>query len=117
MDGFLMGMVITGLTGLLFTVLGVYMTITGRGAKLIAGYNTMAKDEQKKYDIVALCKFIGKYIVVIGLSTMLLAFGMTFSINYSSFPVLIITIVYCILVAGGGAFVAIYCNTGNRFRN
>jgi len=42
-----------------FIVLGIIL-INGKGSLLIAGYNTMPPEEKKKYDVVTLCKFIGK---------------------------------------------------------
>ena len=32
----------------------------GKGASLIAGYNTMPPQEKRQYDEVAMCKFMGK---------------------------------------------------------
>ena len=118
MDGFMISMVITGLFGLLIAVFGFYMSITGRGAMLIAGFNTMSK-EKEKYDSVALCKFIGKYIFLVGVSTIFFAYGLSQSINDDGFNDLLFWIttgVYCFLVTGGGVYVAICCNTGNRFK-
>lgn len=44
---------------MLFIFLGTVF-ISGRGAFLIAGFNTLPQEEQDKYDTVALCKFMGK---------------------------------------------------------
>lgn len=44
--------------------LGVLFSF-GKGAFLIAGYNTMSKKEKSMYDSVALCKFMGKLMFVI----------------------------------------------------
>ena len=52
-------MIIIAIIIVLFNVLGIYLS-TGRGTFLIAGYNTMPKEEKEKYDAVALCKFMGK---------------------------------------------------------
>ena len=46
-------------TILLFFLLGVLFSM-GRGAVLIAGYNTASKAEKEKYDEKALCRFMGK---------------------------------------------------------
>jgi len=116
MDGFVIGMIITGLCSLLFTVLGIYMMLTGRGSFLIAGYNTMSKKEKGKYDNVSLCKFIGKFIILIGISTILFAIGLTAGAMYSVLLLWITIILYFIIVMGFSLFVVIYCNTGNRFR-
>lgn len=43
----------------LFLVLGLIFS-QGKGAFLIAGYNTASKAEKAKYDEKALCRFMGK---------------------------------------------------------
>lgn|SRR5690625_946551 len=47
----------------LFIVIGFYFS-SGKGEFLIAGFNTMPKEEQEKYDSVALCKFMGKMMFI-----------------------------------------------------
>ena len=42
----------------MFLVIGVFLFF-GKGTWLIAGYNTMSKKEQKKYDEKKLCKAVG----------------------------------------------------------
>lgn len=44
---------------LFFFIIGIVFS-NGKGAFLIAGYNTMSKEEKDKYDTVALCKSMGK---------------------------------------------------------
>ena len=113
--GIIVVMVVTGSFGLLFASLGIYMMLTGRGSFLIAGYNTMPTKEKEKYDSKALCKFIGKYIAFVGLMTVLFAVALTIGITNDS-SLLWVTVSYTAIVSGLGVFVAVYCNTGNRFR-
>lgn len=83
--------------------------LTGRGADMIAGYNTLPKTEKDKYDSVALCKFVGKIVLPIGVLTPLVAVG-----EMLDMPLLIYGKIAIIL--GMVIFAVIYVNTGNRFR-
>ncbi len=51
----------------LFVMLGIYFSL-GKGAMLIAGFNTMPKEEQDKYDIKAVCKAMGKLMFALSFS-------------------------------------------------
>jgi hypothetical protein len=80
---------------------------SGKGWWLIAGYNMSSKNEREKYDEQALCGFIGKVIIAIGVLT---------------FPLGIASIVgwywiaYTAVILAVGIFACIYANTGNRFK-
>ena len=50
--------VIILILALMFLVIGVFLFF-GKGKWLIAGYNTMSKKEQEKYDGKKLCKAVG----------------------------------------------------------
>ncbi|PID23166.1 hypothetical protein CSV61_01530 [Sporosarcina sp. P3] len=50
-----------------FIGLGI-MFMNGKGAMIIAGYNTMSPVEKEKYDEVALCKFMGKMMFALSFS-------------------------------------------------
>ena len=54
---FLVG-IIFGATILLMLVLSFYL-LSGRGANLIAGYNTLSETEKAKYDKHRLCRSVG----------------------------------------------------------
>ena len=54
----IMAVVIVGILSLAFIALGI-AGLKGRGASLIAGYNSMPTDEQEQYDRAALCRFMG----------------------------------------------------------
>ena len=54
----------------LFIILGVIFSL-GKGAFLIAGYNTSNKEEKAKYDEKALCKFMGKSMFTLAFSVFL----------------------------------------------
>ena len=91
---------------LLFLFLGIILS-QGKGAFLIAGYNTSTKKEKSKYDEKALCKTVGK---------------MMFSMAGCWCVVAIGSVLETLLLfwLGLGLFLAvtiggvIYLNTGNR---
>jgi len=81
------------------------MLLRGRGAGLIAGFNTMSKEKQAQYDAPAMCRFVGKILLPIGVLTPFVLFGEgRFAVAYG------------IVVVGLCTFAVIYANTGNRFR-
>ena len=92
----------------LFIVLGIVF-MSGKGAWLIAGYNTSSAYEKSRTDEKALCRFMGK--------------GM-FALAACWIPVCLSAVLdkIWLLWAGQGCFLAaviiivVYANTGNRFR-
>ena len=102
----IIGLVIVIIVGLSLVGLSVPL-LMGRGAWLIAGYNTMSKEEQEHWDGPALARFTGK---IIGLLTVTLMPVMCI------FKFLWLTVLYTVLVVGLGVFAAVWCNTGKRFR-
>ena len=93
---------------LLFLLLGVVLSL-GKGAFLIAGYNTASKAEKAKYDEKALCRFMGKIMFAMAGCQGIMALG-------------ILVVGMWLFWVGIAAFLAvafgtvIYANTGNRFR-
>jgi len=83
--------------------------LNGKGAFLIAGYNTMPKEEQAKYDAKALCRSTGWFLLWTIFWIMLVPFG----IHGENTGMLYCTV--GIITVSTLAFV-IYANTGNRFR-
>jgi uncharacterized membrane protein YedE/YeeE len=99
-------LVVGVLVGLPLIVLSI-MFLKGRGSMLIAGYNTMPKNKREQYDAKALCKFIGKIILPIGILSLFLGV----SSIYPWFPW-----VYGGVILGLCVFAVIYLNTGNRYK-
>ena len=91
----------------LFILLGTMLSL-GKWSFLIAGFNTMSKEEKENYDVLSLCKFMGKFMFIIALCISLfvlsdiLVMKILFNIGMTLFIVSIL-------------FVIIYANTGNRF--
>lgn len=99
---------ITGALGLIITALALLL-LSGRGAFLIAGFNTLPKSEQAKFDSQALSRFMGRLLLPIGLLMPAVALGGILSLSW-------IGLVYTVLVVGLVVFAVIYANTGKRFR-
>lgn len=93
---------------LLLLSLGIYL-LQGKGAMLIAGYNTLPEEEKKKYDVVALCKATGKLVIALTFTIALIILGNLLHMNG-------------LIIAGAVLMVAviiiglIYMNTGNRYK-
>ena len=96
------------LVGCLFILLGIMLSL-GKWSFLIAGFNTMSKEEKEKYDVLALCKFMGKLMFIIAFSVLLFILSrllMTNVLLYIGVGIVIVSVV----------FTVIYANTGNRFK-
>ena len=99
---------IVGILSLAIIVMSVFM-LKGRGADMIAGYNTKPKEEKEQYDSVGLSKFMGKIMLCIGVLTPVAAIA---EMNH----VPIVTIICVAIMAVLIAFAIIYTNTKNRFK-
>jgi len=94
---------------LLFLIIGTIF-IRGKGAALIAGYNTMPQDEKKKYNIDLLLKFVGKMMFALSFSMLL----WIISILYDMISLFIIGAIFFISMT---LFTVIYVNVGDKFKN
>ncbi len=104
----IVGVVIVGALSFLMIVMAIAL-LKGRGAWMIAGYNTMSKEEQEQFDRVALCKFMGKILLPIGLAMPMMLVGMLLGTSWFFWAFTVLTI-------GLAIFAVVYANTGNRFR-
>ncbi|MCD8509535.1 MAG: DUF3784 domain-containing protein [Bacillus sp. (in: Bacteria)] len=101
-------MVIILLIVVLFIMLGLLFS-RGRGAFLIAGYNTLPQKKKAQYDTVAMCKFMGKMMYFLAVSAFFWFLGEALDVTalfYMGVFLFVSTIV----------FLLIYGNTGNRFK-
>ena len=101
------GVVLYGIFAVFFLVLGVIFFL-GRGARLIAGYNTMPKEERARYDEKALCRFMGKLMFYCAVCMLLM--GADKIRPHQGFGA-----AGMIWLAIGAVAAVIYANTGNRF--
>ena len=100
--------VVFGIVVLMLVIMAVFL-LSGKGAFLIAGYNTMTKSEKAKYDEKALGRFNGWLLIAISFLLLLVPVGMYLGmawLAYGGFA----------LVFVGTIGAVIYENTGSRFR-
>jgi len=102
------GWIITLVVALPFVVLAVFL-FRGKGAFLIAGFNTMSDSKKAEYDEKALSKAVGKLLLVLAL----LMFLFPLAISLEAMWLFWVSFALFMVVTFG--FV-IYANTGNRFR-
>ncbi|PAQ13496.1 hypothetical protein CD798_15530 [Bacillaceae bacterium SAOS 7] len=81
----------------------------GKGAFLLAGYNTMPEHKKEKYNEAELCQFMSKIMYGICLSLLLWALSELFNRQ-------ILFIIGLILFVSLIVFALVYANTGNRFK-
>ena len=104
----IVALAITGAIGIVLIVMAIIM-LSGRGANLIAGYNTFSDQEKRKYDTKRLARFMGGILLPIGLAFPCIAIGGIFDLWW-------MPIVFIGLSVGLLIFAIIYANTGNRFK-
>ena len=92
---------------ILLLSLGIAL-LQGKGAWLIAGYNTLPDDEKAKYDELALCKATGKMVFGIAFSTAFILLGELFQVEGLVIAGVVLMVV--IILVG-----IIYINTGSRY--
>jgi len=85
------------------------LLLNGKGAFLIAGYNTARKEEKSKYNEKVLCRFVGW--LLIGVAFCLLLFPVGFYFEMAWLTVCAIALITLITVGA-----VVYINTGNHFR-
>ena len=100
-------LIVCGVLFLLFVVMGGFL-LTGRGAWLIAGYNTMPKKERERYDERALCRFMGW--LMLYCAACMLVMGAD-----SLWPGRGLWLAATIWLVIGAIGAEIYANTGGRF--
>nr|WP_269136012.1 DUF3784 domain-containing protein [Sporosarcina cyprini] len=82
---------------------------SGKGAALLAGYNTLSEEDKANYDEPALCRFMGK--IMYGVFFSLILMGASDMLD--SLVFLIVGIVLLLLLI---VFAILYTNSGNRFK-
>ncbi|MFC4714350.1 DUF3784 domain-containing protein [Planococcus dechangensis] len=101
------GIFIIGAAVLVLVLLGLYM-MQGKGAFLIAGYNTMPKNEKAKYDGPAMARFVGKLLMALACSMLVWFAGMILEKSWMFY-------IGVAMFLGFSGFALIYMNTGGRF--
>lgn len=103
----LAGVIVCCAIGLVIIIISILL-LKGKGSFLLAGFNTMSEQEKEKYDSKALCRFMGKILLPVGIMTPLLSVGGMYGITWIFPTYIIITIALCV-------FAVVYCNTNHRF--
>lgn len=102
-------MVITYLLIVLFmAVLGIVF-LCGKGAMLIAGYNTSSPEKRAKMDEKQLCRFMGKFCFAMAGGWLIAAMGVW--LKQDGLHIAGIVLFAAVVILG-----LIYANTGNRFK-
>lgn len=91
-----------------FVVLGIVFS-RGKGASLIAGYNTTSREEKARYDEKALCRFMSRLMFVLAGCYALIALGTALE------HMILVWIGFGLMLAVV-LFAVIYMNTANRFK-
>lgn len=107
MEEIVLGIFIIGVAVLVLALLGLYM-MQGKGAFLIAGYNTMPKEEKAKYDGPAMARFVGKLLMALAFSMLFWLAGMILEKSWMFY-------IGVAMFLGFLGFALIYMNTGGRF--
>jgi hypothetical protein len=104
----MVGAIINLIGSIAFLIFAIYLS-KGKGAFLIAGYNTMSDSEKAKYNELSLCKFMSKMMFGISFSIFLWALSELLEIQFLFYIGLVLFI--CLIVFG-----LVYSNTGDRFK-
>lgn len=107
MDEMKLAAFIVGVMALLLMLLGLYM-LQGKGAFLIAGYNTMPKEQQAKYDGPAMARFIGKLLLALASCMIVWLVGLLIGESWVFY-------IGLALFLGFIGAALLYMNTGGRF--
>ena len=91
----------------LLVVIAIFL-LRGKGAFLIAGYNTMPSAKKARYDEKALCRCTGWLLLALSLCFALIPFGVHFDLSWLAYAGMALTLAVTL------GFV-IYANTGKRF--
>ena len=83
------------IVGILFAIISIIL-ISGRGANLIAGYNTASREEKNRYDTKKLCRVVGIGMAFITLMIFIMAIWENVLPAFFSTVFLIITVIDCI---------------------
>lgn len=99
------------LSGAVVFLLGLITRVLKAGY-LIAGYNTMPKQEKVKYDEAELTRGIGNLLMIAGVALLLPLVAFPF-VDYIPAALIVASwVLFSAVILGG----LIWANTGNRFR-
>lgn len=102
-------MAITYLMIVIFMAILGIVFLCGKGAMLIAGYNTASPEERAKMDEKQLCRFMGKFCFAMAGGWLIAAVGIWLKQDILHIGGIVL---FCVVIIAG----LIYANTGNRFK-
>jgi len=102
------GWIIVGVIVVPFLVMSIFL-LNGKGAFLIAGFNTMSSSEKATYDENALCKAVGRLLLI--LTVLMCLWPLAFHLQIAW----LFWVSFVLFMTAAIGF-AVYANTGNRFR-
>jgi len=100
--------IITGAIAVLFLVMAIFL-MNGKGSFLIAGFNTMSAADKSVYNKRALCKAVGRLLLV--LTILMVLWPLSFELGAQW----LFWVSFILFMAASLGF-AVYANTGNRFK-
>ena len=92
----------------LFIFLGILFSL-GKGAGLIAGYNTASSEEKAQYDEKKLCRYMGKFMFSLAAGWCIIASSAIFKLRFLFW--IGSGVIIILLIVG-----VIYANIGNKLR-
>lgn len=103
------GLVVSVVIFAVFLILG-FLLRSGRGASLIAGYNTAPPEQQKKINVKSLTRLVGN--LLIGISGLVLVVGVaaTFGAAWLAIAGVVAAIIAMV-------WAIVYANTNKKFKN
>ena len=104
-----MGGILAGALTLPLFIILACVFLSGNGAGLIAGYNTMPLEKKRKYDEKAMCRFVGKMMLGLALASGLWLLSGILGLLWLFFTGL--GLLFLVVVVG-----IIYMNTEGRFQ-
>ena len=105
-------MSIANFIGEIILLLVGFILFFGEASEMIAGYNTMSKEEKSKWNDKLMSKFIGGTLTIGAI--ILIVGGILIQINI--FPIVSMVLSWSIFISLI-VFLLIYVNTSKRFRN
>lgn len=93
----------------LLIIISAIFLLNGKGAFLVGWYNVLSKNDQEKFDEVALCKFFGKIMLILGILLPGLAIAEIYDISWLGRLLLTVVVVLSI-------FALSYSRMSRRFR-
>jgi len=104
----MLGWIIIGIIAAPLIIMSIFL-LNGRGAFLISGFNTMSNEERAAYNKKALCKAVGRLLLI--LTALMLMWPLSFELGVAW----LFWLSFALFMVVTFGFV-IYANTGNRFK-